>query len=125
MALQTFHANDIDYTVSAEPESPLGFRTWAVIRGRLLDEINGQPPQGAICVDSLFSGISSRVGSGGMVGFAGIPVRAFPLLKTLAYTVPVTIEPDGYIPLFRNVLVPVDANFPANFTPSDMGDILL
>jgi hypothetical protein len=125
MTLQTFDANDITYTVSPEPESPLGFRTWAVIRGRLLDEINGQPPEGAIRLDSPFSGISSRVGSGGMVGFAGIPVRAFPQLKTVAYTVPVSIEPDGYIPLFRNVPVPLDANFPANFTPSDMGDLLL
>ena len=125
MTLQTFDANDITYTVSPEPESPLGFRTWAIVRGRLLDEINGQPPQGAITLNSPFAGISPRLGSGGMIGFAGIPVRAFPQLKTLAYTVPVSIEPDGYLPLFRRVPIPLDANFPANFTPSDMGDLLL
>jgi hypothetical protein len=125
MALQTFNANDITYTVSPEPELPIGFRTWAVIQGRLLDEINGQPPEGAISIDSPFSGISSRVGSGGLVGFAGIPVRAFPELKTFPVAVPVNIQANGYIPVLRNVTIAKDNNFPTSFTPGPLGVILL
>jgi hypothetical protein len=125
MALQIFNANDIAYTTSPEPELPLGFRTWAVIRGRLLDEITGQPPIGGISVSSPFSGISPRASSGGMVGFAAIPVRAFPELKNAPCPVPVNIQADGYIPLFRSVPIAQDVNFPTSFTPGDMGDLLL
>lgn len=125
MALQTFSANDITYTVSAEPELPLGFRTWAVIRGRLLDEMTGRPPQGAIGIDSPYAGISPRVGPGGLVGFAAIPVRAFPELKNAPVTVPVNVHAAGYIPLFRSVPILQDLNFPNHFTAGDMGDLLL
>ena len=103
MTLQTFSANDVTYTVSPDSEVPLGFRTWAVVRGRLLDEITGTPPEGPINIDSPFPGISPRVAPGGLVGFAAIPVRAFPQLKNFPAAVPVTIDAFGYLPLFRNV----------------------
>ena len=125
MALQTFNANDITYTVSPETDVPLGFRTWAVVRGRLLDEMTGRPPEGSINIDSPFSGISPRVAPGGRVGFAAIPVRAFPQLRNFPATVPVTIDAFGYLPLFRNVPIAQDGNFPNSFTPGDMGDMNL
>lgn len=125
MALQIYQANDITYTVSPDVEVPLGFRTWAVIRGRLLDEMTNQPPDSQTSIDSDFSGISPRVAAGGLVGFAAIPVRAFPELKNAPVTVPVTVGASGYLPLFRNVPIAQDANFPASFTPGDMGDLRL
>lgn len=125
MSLQTFNANDITYTVSPDTDVPLGFRTWAVVRGRLLDEITGRSPDGPINVQSPFSGISPRVAPGGLVGFAAIPVRAFPQLKNFPATVPVTIDAFGYLPLSRDVPIAQDANFPNSFTPGDMGDVNL
>jgi len=125
MALEIFNTNDVTYTVSPETEVPLGFRTWAVVRGRLLDEMTGRPPEGPITIDSPFSGISPRVAPGGMVGFAAIPVRAFPQLKNFPATVPVTINASGYLMIFRDVSILLDPNFPNSFTLGDMGDVNL
>jgi len=125
MALQTFDANDVVYSVSPEPELPLGLQTWAVLRARVLDEITGRPPDGAVSITSTFSGISPRSATGGMVGFAGIPVRAFPQLKLMAYVVPIQIVADGYILIRRNVHIPVTPNFPDAFAPVDLGDLQL
>jgi len=125
MALETYNANDIVYTVSPEPELPIGLKPQAVIRGRLLDEMTNQPSAGKIYIDSPYAGISPRVGSGGLVGFAAIPVRAFPELKNAPVSVPVNLLADGYLPLFRNVPVLQDMNFPESFSGGDMGDMLL
>lgn len=125
MALETYNANDIDYTVSPEPELPIGLRPQAVIRGRLLDEMTNQPSVGAISIDSSYAGISPRVGSGGLVGFAAIPARAFPELKNAPVSVPVNLLANGYLPLLRNVPILQDVNFPSSFSIGDMGDLLL
>lgn len=125
MALQTFNANEITYSVSPDRELPPGFKPQAVIRGRLLDEMTGQPPEGAISIDLSYSGINARVGTGGLVGFAAIPLRAFPELKNAPATVEVNLLADGYIPLFRSVPILKDVNFPNSFTPGEMGDMLL
>jgi hypothetical protein len=125
MALETYNANDIVYTVSPEPELPIGLRPQAVIRGRLLDEMTNQPSAGAVYIDSPYAGISPRVGSGGLVGFAAIPVRAFPNLKNAPVSVPVSLLADGYLPLFRDVPILQDMNFPESFSGGDMGDMLL
>jgi len=125
MARQDFNANGIVYTVSPEPALAPGLRTWAVLEARLLDEITGVAPEGQVSVSTLFSGISPRVAPGGMVGFAGIPVRAFPELMNTGYVVPVNIDAAGYIPIERNVNVAQNAAFPASFAPTDMGTLQL
>jgi hypothetical protein len=125
MALQSYTANDITYSVSPEPATPLGFRTWAVIRGRLLDEMTGRPPNGGISIDSPSVGISPRVAAGGLVAFAAIPVLAFSNLKHAPYTVAVNLQADGYIPIFRSVPIAQDLTFPNTFAPFDMGDMAL
>jgi hypothetical protein len=123
MALQTFNANDLVYTVS--PELPLqdGRKTWAVVSARIFDEITGLPPESDITIQSSFSGISPRTAPGGLVGFAGIPVRAFPSLKLTGYIVPIAIQAEGYIPVFRDVPIAQNAAFPDAFVPTDLGTL--
>ena len=125
MALETFSANDVIYMVSPEPELPDGLKTWAVIKALLVDEITGQPPLGDISIQSSFSGMSPRVAPGGMVGFAGIPVRVFPSLQAVSYTVPISIESDGYVSISRNVTVAAIPTFPDTFAPTDLGTLNL
>jgi hypothetical protein len=123
MAVETFAANDLIYTVSPEPELPDGMKTWAVLVARVVDEISGKPPLGGAGIQTPFLGLSPRVSSGGLLGFAAVPVRVFPALRTKSYTVPVTIQVEGYIPLFRSVNIPAIPGFPETFTPTDLGTL--
>jgi len=121
MALETFEANDLIYTVSPEPELPDGMKTWAVLLAQVRDEITGRPPLGGAAMQTLLLGLSPRASSGGLLGLAAIPARVFPALKTQSYTVPVTIQADGYIPLFRSVNILAIPTFPTTFSPTDLG----
>ena len=123
MAVETFDANDLIYTVSPEPELPDGMKTWAVLLARVMDEISGKPPLGDAGIQTSFPGLSPRASSGGLLGLAAIPVRVFPALKTKNYTVPVTIQADGYIPLLRSVNIAHIPTFPGTFNPTDLGTL--
>lgn len=125
MALETFNANDLVYTVSPEPELPDGMKTWAVLEALLVDEITSQPPLGAVKLQTSFAGLSPRVAPGGKVGFAAIPVLVFPLLRLKNYPVSFTIQADGYIPLLRNETILSSLAFPGSFTPLDLGTLKL
>jgi len=125
MAVETFDANDLIYTVSPEPELPDGMKTWAVLVARVVDEITVRPPLGGARIQTPFLGLSPRVSPGGLLGFAAIPVRVFPSLKAKSYTVPVTIQVDGYIPLFLSVKILAIPTFPDSFTPTDLGTLNL
>src|ERR1700722_1829905 len=105
MALATYSANDLVYTISQEPDAPLGSLSWALIHARLIDELTALPPEGDIEIESPFPFVSPRVGLGGIVGLAGTPERSFPALATLDYTVPMSIQAEGYVDLSLNVPV--------------------
>lgn len=123
MTLQTLTANDLVYTVSLERPCQDGRKMWAVLRAQLIDEITGLPPESDISIQSPFSGLSPRVAPGGLVGFAGIPVRVFPKLKLSGYTVPITIQAEGYIPVNRDVTIAKNSVFPDTFVPVDLGQV--
>lgn len=125
MAYQTFQANDLTYTVSPDTEVPAGWRSWALLRMQLIDEITTRPPRESIVIESPFPGLSPRVAPGGVAGFAGIPGRVFPLLSASDYSVDVSVEIEGFIPVSRTVTVLHVPAFPAAFAPTDMGTILL
>src|SRR5260221_1923014 len=125
MALETFNANDLVYTVSPEPELPDGMKTWAVLEALLVNEITSQSPLGAVKLQTSFTGLSPRVAPGGKVGFAAIPVLVFPLLRLKNYPVSFTIQADGYIPLLRNETILSSLAFPGSFTPLDLGTLKL
>src|SRR5260221_13301541 len=98
MALETFNANDLVYTVSPEPELPDGMKTWAVLEALLGDEITSQSPLGAVNLQTSFTALSPRVAPGGKVGIAPIPVLVFRLLRLRKYPVSFTIKSESYIP---------------------------
>lgn len=125
MALASYNANDITYTISLEPELPDGMKTWAVVQGRVIDEITGRPPNVNIRIDSPTSGVIPRVGRGGQLGLVAIPRRAFPDLRNSNYPVSLTIEADGYLPVTLDRQFLADANFPTTFTPIPLGDLQL
>jgi len=125
MALQSFNANDVVYTVSLDIDTLPGLRPWILLRAQLIDELTGSPPRGAIDIESPFSGISPRVAPGGMVGFEGIPRRAFPELANSDYYVPLTINADGYIPISFTQKISKNTAFPGTFTPTDIGVLQL
>ncbi len=125
MALEVFTANDIDYTVSPEPAVPDGMKNWAVVQALLVDEITGQGPARNVTLQTTFSGVSPRVAPGGKIGFAAIPLRAFPLLRLKSYPMQFSINADGYVPLLRNETMPSSLTFPGVFTPLDLGAINL
>jgi hypothetical protein len=125
MALETFNANDLVYTVSPEPELPDGMKTWAVLEALLVDEITGQPPLGAISLQTAFAGLGARVAPGGKIGFAAIPVLVFPLLRLKNYPVSFTIQAEGYISLLRNETMLSNLAFPGSFAPLDLGTLRL
>jgi len=125
MALASFNANNLTYTVSLEPELPDGMKTWAVVRGRAIDEITGKPPASDVRVESPTLGVSPRAGPGGQLGLVAIPRRAFPDLRNKNYPVAITVEADGYLPMFRNRQFLADPTFPTTFSPIDLGDLEL
>jgi len=121
VTLQTFNANDLLYTISPETDAPAGQRIWALLQARLLDEMTGQPPLGAISIESSLPGLNARVAPGGIVGFAGVPLHAFPQLAAQGYTVPVVIQAQRYITVLLNAPVAQILTFPNTFAPTDLG----
>ncbi len=125
MPLQTFNTSEVVYTVSMDTPTLPGLRPWILLRAQLVDELTGSPPRGSITNQSPFAGINPRVAPGGMVGFEGIPRRAFPDLANNDYFVPLTISADGYIPISLTPKISKNAAFPGSFTPTDMGVLQL
>jgi hypothetical protein len=127
MALETYTANDVVYTVSPETELPDGMKTWAVLEVLLVDEISGQGPTGAVALQTDFVGLSPRIAPGGKIGFAAIPLTVFPQLRSKDYPVSYTIEAEGYLPLQRTdtFLFASNVNFPQTFSQLDVGALSL
>src|SRR5581483_3302593 len=125
MPLEIFNANDVTYTVSLDTATPSGLRPWILLRAQVVDELTASPPHGDIRIQSPVSGISPRVAPGGLVGFEGIPRRAFPELASSDYSVPFTITADGYVPISRTQTISKNTAFPGSFSPTDMGILQL
>ncbi|MET0647645.1 MAG: hypothetical protein ABW208_13595 [Pyrinomonadaceae bacterium] len=108
-----------------DTEPPLARRTWALVRGRAVDELTGRPPRGAVTVEADAAGMTPRTATDGLFGLVGRPAEVFPELNLQNYEVSLTIRVAGYIARRENVLVPQDVNFPAAFAPTNIGDLPL
>jgi hypothetical protein len=125
MALQSYNVDGITYSIAVDdPQSP-GRLTWALVVTRLIDELTGEPPSGAVSISTPQSGLFPRVGRDGLAGFAGTPADAFPLLATQNYQVDVTVEVRRYVTVEQRILVPFIPGFPGSFAPVPAGDIRL
>jgi hypothetical protein len=103
-------------------------RLRSVLRARLVDEITGKPPTGAILVRSERVGLHPRVAAGGIVGLIGKPARLFPHLGASSVDIDLVVEADRYV---RRQLVHTlgpmgpSLDYPEEFAPADLGDIPL
>jgi len=122
---EQYIANDITYTVGMDDPIPPGLRPMALVQVVLLDELTAQAPMGSITLDATLAGLSPRVAADGLVGWAGIPRNAFSALRLNNYDFQGTISADRYVPLRLPIHVPMDGNFPASFTPVDLGTLNL
>ncbi len=122
------------YTVALDDAPSLGSRLWALVQGRLLDELTGTPVPDGITVRPIGGGFSTpsaraavrtRVGSGGIVGVVGIPTTVFPQLDTQMYDVGLSVLAAGYVPVRTTRSLGPQGAFPNGFTPADVGDLSL
>jgi hypothetical protein len=125
MIHQTFVVNGQSYTISPDGDLSPGQRPWALISAKIIDELTGVPPKGAVGVVCEIPELFPRVSSDGLVGLAGVPLRAFSRLASQNYTVDLTIQASGYIPLRATVTVLSIPNFPNSFSPTDLGKVIL
>jgi len=125
MALATYSANGITYTVALDDDLPAGSLPQAIITVLLADELTALPPQGDIQIDSTVAGLTPRTGLGGLAGLAGIPTRSLPLLGLTDYHVPVQIRAAGYLDVGIVVTILKTIGFPGVFSPPALVTILL
>ncbi len=125
MALQTYSANGLVYTISPDMDAPVGARPQAIVRMVLVDELTGLAPRGEISVSTAAPGFSPRTGLGGLAGFAGIPSRLFSELASQDYNIIVNVAVDGYVGFSLPVKIPKAPGFPDIFTAVDLGAIAL
>lgn len=108
-----------------EQRRPEGARLRAVVTARLIDEITGEPPVGRVVVETDREGLLGRAAEGGRVGLVGVPSRVFPRLKDNSYQFEVSIRATGFVPIRRSVELTSDPQFPATFSPADLGPLRL
>lgn len=124
----------IRYLAALDDASPGGMLTRAIVRGRLVDELTGQPVSGPITVQPAGgafttprarAAVNPRSADGGLVGLVGVPVQALPLLGSTSYDVGVTARAPGYMTSTATRLVGPIALYPSVFHAADVGDIMM
>lgn len=127
MARQTIEDYGIVYTIAMDDEIPISERNWAIVKGRVIDEITGEPPKTLVDIKTEHPGLIPKAANDGLVGLIGIPARLFPELNIQDYSFQLTVEAAGYIPLgYENRIGPI-GQFPAEFEPFEIpeGDLSL
>lgn len=103
-----------------------GQRLRALVRARILDEIDGQPIR-RMRVSTpdphLAPQLIPRISGDGLVGLAGHPERLFPDLALTSVSIPLRIEAPGYLPLELPGTLGPEPGFPGVFLALDHGDI--
>ena len=106
MSRQNVVANNWTYLESLDDLAPEAEQSWAIATGRVMDEITGQAPKSTIHLSVQESRIQTRVASDGAICLIARPWLRFPPLEKEAYTVHLTVEADGYLPITREVVIP-------------------
>lgn len=100
-------------------------RVWGVVVGRLTDELTGRPITQGVTVWTDATALSGRATPEGIFGLEGVPVAAFPRLNLVPYDVNLRVDVEGYVRFQRVVHFGTQADFPDNFTPVRLGDVVL
>jgi hypothetical protein len=125
MSTRVVEVGRLRHTVAMEDPVPFGRSFWAVVRGRAIDELTGAAPRVPVRITTRAPGLTPRSAEGGLVGLLGYPAEVFPALAAQGYTVEFTLHADGYLALSGAAALPQDPQFPARFTPADLGDLPL
>jgi hypothetical protein len=125
MARRIVEAGGRTYAFSPDDEVVLSRRVWALVSGRVIDEVTGERPRRTITVLTEKLGLSPRVTSDGMMGVVGIPERLFPSLATQDYQIHLTVKAEGYLSRREEITIKSIIDFPNAFAPTDIGDLFL
>jgi len=112
-------------TVSLDAAPPVTRHAQALVSARVVDETTGLPPRVALTLEAEEKNVVPRVAEGGLVGFAGIPQQAFPLLNMSDSHIHMTLTARGFLTYRRLVTVLMDATFPSTYNALDLGVIEL
>jgi hypothetical protein len=108
MARRIVEADGRAYTFSPDEEIPQGGRYWVILQLSVVDEMTGNPPVGAVQVESDLAFSKPRIASGGLVGLVGIPLQVFSGLAANNYLTRLTLRADGYIARQMDISIPHD-----------------
>lgn len=103
-------ANNRRYTVVDDTTGSY----WGLLRGAVVDELNGLPPKGVFAVHIDAPGMQSRVLDGGIFGVSGYPERSLPDMTTVTYDVMLKITAPYYRDNERLVTIPMNPVFPVD-----------
>ncbi len=122
MAQHQLYANGKVYTVAMDDRIPLAERNWAVIKGRVFDEITTKPPKTLVDLETDQPGLISKTVTDGLVGLLGKPLHLFPELNIQNYPFHFEVKAPGYIPLDYDNQIGLVAEFPDVFFPFEIPD---
>lgn len=100
-------------------------RIRAILRARLVDELNGVAVDDGVSLNTTTPGLHTRIATGGLVGLVGRPARLFPTLGVDGVLLTLQIAAKGFTPLSLEALLGPIPGFPASFAPLDLGDVSL
>lgn len=125
MARTVVTVGNLAYSFSPDDPVPVAGRDWAVVKLRLTDELTGTAPLRAIALSARQAGLYPRLAQDGLAALVGVPRNIFPALATQSYTVDLSVQAEGYVPMEAQVQVPQDNRFPAAFTPPPLVTLAL
>jgi len=121
--LTTITDGPIAHRVNLLGPRPAGRVRQAIVLLQAFDELTGGPVRVPIRVTTQTSGLSGQAGRDGVGGLVGVPFRAFPDLDTVARSVDVRVDADGYLPWSGTANLPARPGFPTSFAGDDLGRI--
>lgn len=112
------------WTLCSVDPAPLAGRLRAIVRARVVDELTGRPPGGAMRL-ATDAPLTPHVASDGYVGLVGVPARTFPGLDATTVNVDLRIDVRGYLPRHETWTVGPFPAYPDDFVAVDGGVIEL
>lgn len=123
MVTRTVSANGHDWSFDADTPALPGERLRALVRARLVDEINGDPVVAPFALRASRDDVAARASVDGLVGLVATPSRVLPDLAATPVDLTLEVRSPGFLPrTLRATLGPI-AGFPDDFAPVDLGDV--
>jgi hypothetical protein len=99
-------ANGIAWVFAPDERRARAESWWAVVTGRVLDEISGEPPRPTVRVMPRQNGLVVRIDADGCFALVARPWERFAPLAAPGYPIAIDIHAEGYLPLARTATLP-------------------